>query len=136
MTLTEEAIGKINAEMQEDPQNKCLEIMGQYLIDRAGQDQEAAGKIAEKGRTLKKALEKVMEAARKQAVMEAARKQAKDGVAVFGSDEVFGIIDNYFELPSGEKAAAAGQRPGRLQVLNGGKPSGRTVVDVDLDDFL
>lgn len=127
MTLTEEAIGKINAEMQEDPQNKCLEIMGQYLIDRAGQDQEAAGKIAEKGRTLKKALEKVMEAA---------RKQAKDGVAVFGSDEVFGIIDNYFELPSGEKAAAAGQRPGRLQVLNGGKPSGRTVVDVDLDDFL
>lgn len=34
----EDAIMKINAEMQKDPQNPYLEIVGTYVIDRCGEE--------------------------------------------------------------------------------------------------
>ena len=57
----EEAIGKINGEMQKSPDDRVLEAIGHYLIDRI--TDADAEKVRDK--TLKGAVEKMRSAAQK-----------------------------------------------------------------------
>lgn len=140
----EEAIKKINDEMQKDPNNTYMEIIGHYLIDRATAEPMVAAAINEPKKTLKDAMDKVMESA---------KKKKQGNVAVLTPDQVFEVIDDYFGLVRNAAAmykslgmdlsavaaaaavsdvvAAAAPRP---IVLQGGKAK-KSRVDIDLDDF-
>ena len=86
------AIAKINDEMQKDPANKYLEAVGHYVIDKCGSDKNAEAVLDEK-KTLKGCMD---------AVMEEARKQAKNGVCVMADEEVYSLVDKYFSFTGEE----------------------------------
>lgn len=81
----EEAIGKINGEMQKSPDDRVLEAIGHYLIDRI--TDADAEKVRDK--TLKGAVEKMRSAA---------QKVARGGVGVLTDEEGFAIVRRYFGL--------------------------------------
>lgn len=86
--MIDKAIAKINAEMQKDPSNRYMEILGHYIIDRC--DERLAAEIAG-GKTLKVAMD---------VVMERAKTMRKGNVAVLTLGEVLGAVDKYFNLPT------------------------------------
>ena len=81
----EEAIGKINGEMQKSPDDRVLEAIGHYLIDRI--TDADAEKVRDK--TLAGAVEKMRNAA---------QKVARRGVGVLTDEEGFAIVRRYFGL--------------------------------------
>ena len=81
----EEAIGKINGEMQKSPDDRVLEAIGHYLIDRI--TDADAEKVRDK--TLAGAVEKMRSAA---------QKVARGGVGVLTDEEGFAIVRRYFGL--------------------------------------
>ena len=112
------AFEKINEEMQKSPNNKYMEILGHYLIDRcANPDDEAL--IGAEGKTLKGAMN---------AVLDKAKKVKQDNVAVLEDTEVFKIVDNYFGLK--EDALA------RIAVMGGSSKAVKASGTLDLADFL
>lgn len=90
--MIDKAIAKINAEMQKDPSDRYLEILGHYIIDRC--DENLAAKITG-GKTLKGAME---------LVLKKARNAKKGNVATLTPGEVFGEVDKYFGLPTDDAA--------------------------------
>ena len=120
------AIEKINAEMQKHPDDLYREIIGHYLIDRAGKNAVAESKIEAEDKTLEGALA---------VVREEARKRANGGVAVLLSDTVVRLVDGYFGLlPDTETwdktLLAAGRGQGYTPRATAGGAS------LDLADFL
>lgn len=120
--MIDKAVAKLNAEMQKEPDNRYLEILGHYAIDRC--DQALASKLTG-GRTLKGAME---------AVVKRAKAARAGSVAVLTPTQVFGEVDKYFGLSPdtdaqwramGLPAAASGQAEPQ--------PSGG---DIDPLDFL
>lgn len=85
-----QAIEKINEEMQKDPTNEYMEIIGHYIIDRCTDETTAAAVLAE-GKTLIGVLENINERA---------RKKAKNNCAVISDDVVFKWVDEYFGFDS------------------------------------
>ena len=126
--MRDEAIAKINAEMQKNPNDLYTEIIGQYIIDRCS-DEAVAAKAAAPGKSLAGAMSAVMAAAK-------AKKSAKNSVAVLTPAAVFGEVDKYLGIPEDRAAqaaammAAGGQAPAVPEV----KPAGK--VSLDLADFL
>lgn len=120
------AIEKINAEMQKDPSNRNLEIIGHYLIDRAA-DPAVAVKLLEEDKTLKGAFN---------LVTEKARAQKSGNCAVLSEGEVFGEVDKYFGLPKDVSAQlkAIGLPDSVVEAYS--KHSGTSGVSVNLSDFL
>ena len=120
--MTDRAIEKINAEMQKDPSNRYMEIIGHYVIDRC--DEALAAKIAE-GKTLKDAMT---------AVRRRAEKAKKGNVAVLTPGEVFGEVDKYFGLPTDTAAQwkAIGLQPAEAPEE---EPSQTTSAAINLADF-
>jgi hypothetical protein len=92
--MIEKAIEKINTEMQKDPNNKYLEIIGHYIIDRCTDDITAA-RIAAEGKTLKGAMD---------AVMAKATAARNGNVAVLTHTTVFAAVDSYFKITTDEQA--------------------------------
>lgn len=92
--MQEEAIKKINDEMQKDPNNTYAEIIGHYVIDRCESAAVAALVLAD-GKNLKGAME---------AVVAAARKVKSGNVAVLTPDKVFGEVDRYFGMNTDQAA--------------------------------
>ena len=115
MNAIQEAIIKINTEMQAKTDDLYLEAIGQHVIDRYG-NVAAAEAVLKKDRTLKDAMDKVMEAAK-------ARKQGS--VAVMRDDEVYAIVDRYFGIDSMEPVTP----------LPASEPQSRKIVNVDFGDF-
>ncbi len=103
------AIEKINAEMQKAPNDKYIEAIGQYIIDRCSEE-SAAEKVLEAGKTLARCLD---------SVKTKARGKAKNGCAVMTDSEVFCLVCEYFGF--GEKRSAESTKPAK--------------VNVDLNDF-
>ena len=62
--MIDKAIQKINEEMQKNPTDPYTEIIGHYIIDRCA-DEFTAAKVAAEGKTLKGAMNAIMEAAKK-----------------------------------------------------------------------
>ena len=88
---------KINAEMQKDPANKYLEIIGHYVLDRCTEE-SCAAKAAEEKKTLGGAMQKILK--------EAGKRQ-NGNVAVMLPADVFGTVDKYFGFKTDEAAQAA-----------------------------
>ena len=111
---------KINEEMQKSPNDGYMEILGHYLIDRCA-DLEDESLIGAAGKTLKGAMD---------AVMEKAKSKKHGSVAVLSDAEVFGVVDEYFGLKTDYKAqlnALPKTEETRLEVHAG---------TLDLADFL
>ena len=90
----ENAIKKINDEMQKQPDNEYLEIIGQYIIDRCA-SQEDADKVNTEGKTLSGAFD---------AIKSAAKEKAVNGCGVIRDKDIFNSIDTYFGFAPDENA--------------------------------
>ena len=121
--MIDKAIAKINAEMQKDPSDHYLEILGHYLIDRCN---EALAAKIKGGKTLKRAME---------LVLKKARNAKKGDVATLTPGQVFGEVDKYFGLPTDEAAQwqAIGLLPTAAPAAEPPKCSGG---DIDPLDYL
>ena len=114
------AFEKINEEMQKSPDDGYMEILGHYLIDRCA-DLGGGALIGVEGKTLKGAMD---------AVMDEAKKKKHGTVAVLSDAEVFGIVDEYFGLKTDYKAQY-GALPKSEK-----KPVASAGTVLDLSDFL
>lgn len=123
MNTKEKAVAKINGEMQAEPDNRYLEIIGQYVIDRCT-DEATCAQVAAEGKTLQGAMS---------AVMAKAKKAQRGNVAVLMPGEVFGAVDTYFGMPTDERAQLAAMM-GAAPAAS--VPASRRTVALDFDDFL
>lgn len=124
--MIDNAIRKINTEMQKRPNDRYIEIIGQYIIDRVGGSAELAAKVAAASKSLGGAMA---------AILEEARKARQGEVAVLTPDTVFGAVDKYFGFPKDTNA--------QMTALNGAVPTpvvtppiAAKPVALSLDDFL
>lgn len=119
--MIDKAIKKINAEMQKDPSDRYMEIVGHYIIDRC--DEALAARIAE-GKTLKDAMTAV----------ERKAKSVRNGrtVVPMTPDEVFDEVDKYFGLSTD---IAAQWKAIGFPLSRTDPPAGRGGGDIDLADF-
>lgn len=118
-----DAIGKINQEMQKNPDDLYTEIIGHYVIDRC------IDRVCEQ---LAAAEDKTLAGAMK-AVEEAAKKKKSGNVAVLASREVFKAVDTYF----GFSFDAAAQRQAMNTASDTGYIAPRKETKVlRLEDFL
>lgn len=113
--MIEQAIEKINIEMQKNPSDKYTEVIGHYCIDRV--TNETAEKFLADGKTLKGALD---------AVKAVARKNAQNSVCIMSDDEVFSEVNKYFGL-SDVATVTAPKQPTKPKA-----PS----LNLDFNDFL
>lgn len=122
--MIDQAIEKINAEMQKDPDDPYMEIIGHYVIDRC--DEALAAKIAD-GKTLKGAMAAV--------VKKAQSKRNGRTVVPMTPDEVFGEVDKYFGLSADTTARGKtlGLQPPGTPVME--ERSQVAFVRTDLADF-
>lgn len=123
--MIDQAIEKINAEMQKNPSDPYTEIIGHYVIDRC-MDEVSAAKVCAEKKTLKGAME---------AVTAKARKAKTGNVAVLLPGDVFGEVDRYFGLsadPAAQQKAMAAAAPGGA-VSRSAPPPAR--VNLNLTDF-
>lgn len=104
--MKEKAIEKINAEVQKNPDNKYIEVIGQYIIDQCENEEMAKAVLAE-GKTLAGCLD---------AIKAIAKKKAVDNVGVVTEEEAFAEVHKYFGVSKETGAKAA--------------------VSIDLDKFL
>lgn len=121
----DEAVKKINGEMQKNPEDLYTEIVGHYIIDRCS-DQSVADKVAKPDKSLSGAMGMIMCAA---------RGKTKSNVAVLTPAEVFGAVDRYLGIPEDKAAQAAAMMSAGGSVQAAPAPD-RGRVDLDLADFL
>lgn len=98
--MKDEAITKINDEMQKDPKNTFLEAVGQHLIDRCCQSDLAASAVLVSGRTLKDCCD---------TIRNKARAKAQNGMAVIEDRTVFGWAEEYFGMEKDVSVEAPAQ---------------------------
>lgn len=125
--MTEQAIMKINTEMQKDPNNTYLEIIGHYVIDRCADEAVAASVMAE-NKNLSGAAS---------AVRSAAQKNQKGSCGVLKDSEVFDAIDLYFGLARDENARneSIRQVDGERQTAPSVKKAAPGAIKLDLESF-
>ncbi|MEG1497724.1 MAG: Cas9 inhibitor AcrIIA9 family protein [Clostridiales bacterium] len=87
MENLQEAIKKINDEMQKTPENTYTEVIGHYIIDHI--TNVNAEHVLDKDKTLNQLLSNITATA---------KKQAKNNIAVLADAEVFAMVDDYFGL--------------------------------------
>ncbi|GHU92989.1 hypothetical protein FACS1894208_01420 [Clostridia bacterium] len=89
-TIQTAVITKLNAEMQSEPDNTTLELVGQRYIDACSADERTAAVMSaafDDGKTLESAIE---------AMSDVAEKRAKNMIGILSDAEGFKIIDDYF----------------------------------------
>lgn len=116
------AIEKINAEMQKNPDDLYTEIIGHYIIDRC-LDASVASKVAAEGKTLKGAMD---------AIYEKAKKAKKGNVAVLLPSDVFGTVDQYFGIATDVEAQQKAMMPGGGSAA----PVPKQHLALNMEDFL
>ena len=107
---------KINTEMQKDPANKYLEIIGHYVLDRCV-DEACEKKASDEKKTLAGTMQEILK--------EAGRKK-QGNVAVLLPADVFGTVDKYFGFATdvaAQAAAMSGAAPAP-------KPAAGNIVDL------
>ncbi len=115
----EKAIAAINAEMQKEPSNQYLEIIGQYMIDRCS-EQTVADSV-NKRKTLKGAMDAIRAAAKK-----------KGGQCVVMRDEeILDAVDTYFGIGKDESA-----RRSCKVFVDGGTPAPADMLDLNFEDLI
>ena len=114
----QKAIEKINAEMQKNPTNEYMEIVGHYIIDRCTGSAQAAIAV-NGGKSLSGAME---------AIKAEAKKKAKDGCGVLRDNEIFDIIDKYLSAPADEQARAES-----IRAVDGDKAVNKKSAQINMD---
>jgi hypothetical protein len=118
--MLDQAIAKIKAEMDQNPNDAYIRIVGEFLIQRVTANLDDAGKILVKDKTVKKSLDSMRAEARKKQV---------GGCAMLTDAEGFAIVLKYF-----------GIEPGSVQVAPVAPAvpptSPKPAFDVRLEDFL
>ena len=114
----EKAIEKIDAEMQKDPTNTNLEIIGHYIIDRCARSGEVV-KAINGGKTLSGAMD---------ALKAEAKKKAKGNCGMLRDTEIFDIIDKYLSAMPDEQVRADTKR-----AVDGDLPVRPKTPTLDLD---
>ena len=94
--MMQKAIEKINSEMQKSPEDRRLEVIGQYLIDRCRDEGTAAALLA-KGKSLTGCLRALEQEAEKQIT----RRQGTVVVSMEGAD-VLRLAAQYYGLEEQE----------------------------------
>lgn len=120
------AISKINEEMQKEPSNKYLEIIGHYIIDRCSEEAVAKA-VNNPEKSLNGAYEHIEIAA---------RKKASKHCAVMTDSEIFDAIDEYFGISanSGARAHTKGEVDG-VPSLSETVENNSKSVNLDFDSF-
>jgi len=129
MSRTEQAMIKINEEMQKDPDNAYLEILGHYIIDRCGDEQVAQAVLADK-KTLKGCVDSIQAAALK-------KVREKKGVqtVVFTERDFYHEADQYFAIGRDDGARAEHSRP-IAERSEAGAQIKSNVISLDFGSFL
>lgn len=121
MGKIEEAIKKINDEIQKDPTNQYLALVGEHIIDRITTEAAAASVLAE-DKTLAGALDTIRRRLEKQAMEQyrASSRQSSCVSIVAPQEDIYSQARTYFGL-----SAAA----------NPQSPAGKGIC-LSLEDFL
>ncbi len=117
MGKIENAIEKLNNEIQKKPQDLYTALVGEHLIDCITTE-TAAEKVLEKGKTLEEALKKIRGNAKEKAV---------GGCAVIADEEVYKWAREYFGLEAIEA--------GDVKSANIAEPK-KKELHLSLEDFL
>lgn len=117
MGKIENAIEKLNNEIQKKPQDLYIALVGEHLIDCITTE-TAAEKVLEKGKTLEEALKKIRGNAKEKAV---------GGCAVIADEEVYKWAREYFGLEAIEA--------GDVKSANIAEPK-KKELHLSLEDFL
>lgn len=110
MGKIEEAIKKINEEVQKDPTNQYLALVGEHIIDRITTEAAAASVLAE---------DKTLAGVMRQIEAEA-KKRSRGNCAVIADDIVYRWARDYFGLS---------------ETANPQSPAGKGIC-LSLEDFL
>lgn len=105
MGKIEDAIKKINTEIQKEPSNRYLALVGEHIIDNITSE-AAAEKVLKKEKTLAKALA---------GIENQASKQKEGNCAVIEDSVVYGWAREYFGLTANPQAPAEEPKKGRLR---------------------
>lgn len=126
--MNDKAIEKINGEMQKNASDPYTEIIGHYIVDRC-LDDDAAGLVMKKDKSLSGAM---------QAVMGKAQKARQGNAAVLTPAEVFGAVDRYFGFSPDLSAQWKTLNGSGASVVSEAEPPSTSapVLDLSLDAFL
>lgn len=116
--MMQKAIAHINGQMQKSPEDRQLEVIGQYLIDRCRDEGTAAALLA-KGKSLSGCMAEIRREAQRQAV---------HNCAMIASYEVFAMAARYYGLEEKKEPDAPALAPEMPAPAPSALPS--------LDDFL
>lgn len=116
----ENAIAKINSEMQKAPNNKNLEIIGQYIIDRC-KENDVAEKV-NSGKTLSGAMKAIEDAARKKG----------SGCVMMRDEEIFDSVDAYIGITKDAEA----RRASKAFADGGPAPASADFLDLEFEDLI
>ena len=116
MGKIEEAIKKINMDIQADPENEFLEKVGEYVIDQI-RTEEAAEAVLGEGKSLKKICETIKEKAYRKAVEMHKKSKGRNYEVVYCGQKTIDEVMEYFGL-----AEAAEQKP-HLEVVKTQTPT-------------
>ncbi|WP_163854595.1 hypothetical protein [Paenibacillus elgii] len=114
----QEAISKIQGEMDADQKNHYIQYIGKFLLEHLASNPDDAVKILTEGKTIGKSLDEMRKAAEKKKV---------GNCAVLSDAEGFGIVLKYFGI-SGTPAEGK-----KAPIMPAAASSD---FDVKLDDFL
>ena len=118
MGKIEDAVRKINAEIQKEPGNGYIAAVGEHIIDCIVSDEAAEAVLAE-GKTLSGALEGIRNAMEEKAKKRHNRTKANCVEIAVPKEEVFKMARDYFGLPE-----------------PGSRPAVKKGVSLSLEDFL
>lgn len=120
MGKIDEAIRKINTEIQKEPDNTYIAAVGEHIIDCITTDEAAEAVLAE-GKTLSGALETVRNAMEKRTKGQRGKTNSSGSctVIVATDAEVFKMARDYFGLDRAET-----------------RPAAKKGVSLSLEDFL
>lgn len=120
--MIEDAIRRINEEMQRHPSDRMLEAVGQYLIDICTTEDTAKALLDEK-KTLAGAIS---------AMREAARKKQHGGYYAMAPDEAWEIVRKYYGLAA---ADAPHPPPAAAPSSEGEGKEDAEKISIDFDSF-
>ncbi len=92
----EDAIEKINTEMDANPNNAYVQVVGQMLLHYLRKNPGAAEQIMAEGKTIKGSLALMKDEARKHQI---------DGCGVLTDQEGFAVVLSYFDIQAASATA-------------------------------
>lgn len=119
--MLNQAIEKINTEMQQNPNIRYIQVIGNFLLKHLESNPGAAEKVLAQDKTIRKSLN---------AMRTEAQKNQSDGVAMLTDEEGFTVVLNYFGIETEGIQLVAAPAPVPVPEKNSAE------FDVRLEDLL